>query len=62
MTVTTLPKYYINTTSTDEELKQASYLVEKGKEVAKLKRPKNPQEAWENLDKAIKNIREDARS
>lgn len=59
MTITTLPTYDINPTPSSEELKQAKELVEKGKEVAKLKSPQNGQEAWENLDQAIKDIRED---
>jgi ribulose kinase len=59
MTLTTLPKYGINPPPTDEELKRAKELVKKGKIKAKLNRPKNAEEAWENMEKAINDIRED---
>ncbi len=59
MTVTTLPKYGTNPPPTDEELKRAKELIKKGKIKAKLNRAKNAQEAWENMEKAINDIRED---
>jgi hypothetical protein len=59
MEVTTSPKYGINPPPTEEELKKAKELVSKAKAKARLNPPKNSQEAWANLDQAIKEIRDD---
>lgn len=59
MRVTTLPKFGINPPPTIDELKRAKELIKKGKIKAQLNRPKNDQEAWENMEKAINDIRED---
>lgn len=59
MKTTTLPKSGISPPPTEEERKRARELVERGKLKAKLNRPKNAQEAWENMKKAIDDIRED---
>lgn len=49
MILTTVTKYSINPPPTEEELKKAKELVNKGKIQAKLNRAKNSQEAWKKL-------------
>lgn len=59
MSVSTYPKYSINPQPTEAELVKAREIIAEAKKKAKLNRPQNSQQAWENLESAIKEIRED---
>ncbi len=59
MSVSTSQKYSINPQPTEAELIKVKEIIAEAKKRAKLNRAKSPQQAWENLENAIQEIRED---
>ena len=54
-----IPQSGVYPPPTEEELIKVKKIMEEAKKRAKLNPAKNAQEAWENLDKAIQEIRKD---